>query len=202
MTFAIVPACGHSTRMGRPKLSLPLGDRTVIESVVSALRDGGAEHVLVVVGPHVPELIPLAAAAGAGVLALAEPTADMRETVVHGLAWAELYHHPRPDDWWLLTPADCAAFPPDVVRQLVGVAGGDTSDTVIVPLHEGRRGHPVLLRWHHAAGIRALAHGEGINLYLRRFAAETRELPVPHTGVVADMDTPQDYARISDGTFQ
>ena len=37
MRFAVVPACGHSTRMGRPKLALPLGDRTVIERVVAAL---------------------------------------------------------------------------------------------------------------------------------------------------------------------
>ena len=38
MTFAIVPACGHSTRMGRPKLALPFGERTVIEHIVAALH--------------------------------------------------------------------------------------------------------------------------------------------------------------------
>jgi len=26
MNFAVVPACGQSTRMGRPKLALPLGE--------------------------------------------------------------------------------------------------------------------------------------------------------------------------------
>ena len=66
--FALVPAAGFSRRMGRPKLGLPLGERTVLEHVVAALRQGGAEHVLVVVGPHVPELAPLAAAAVAEVL--------------------------------------------------------------------------------------------------------------------------------------
>src|SRR5207237_3552168 len=55
--LALIPAAGKSTRMGRPKLALPLGGRTVLEHVVAALRDAGVEHVLVVVGPHVPELV-------------------------------------------------------------------------------------------------------------------------------------------------
>ncbi len=34
MIFAVVPAAGRASRMGRPKLSLPLGGRTVLEHVV------------------------------------------------------------------------------------------------------------------------------------------------------------------------
>ena len=98
MAVAVVPACGQSTRMGRPKLALPLGDRSVIEYVVAALRGGGVERVLVVIGPHTPELDPLATAAGADVLALPEPTPDMRATVERGLAWIGERHRPVPDD--------------------------------------------------------------------------------------------------------
>ena len=194
MPFAIVPGCGHSTRMGRPKLALPLGDGTVIGRVVAARRGGGAEHVLVVVGPHAPELAPLAAAAGADVLALPEPTADMRATVERGLAWFEERHSPRPEDWWLLAPGDSPAITPAVVRQLLAAAD-DAS--VVVPTFDGRRGHPVLLRWSHVEGIRATPRDEGINAYLRRVAAETRELPVADRGVVIDLDTPEDYARLA-----
>ena len=38
MIYAVVPAAGRSSRMGRPKLSLPLGERTVLEQVILALR--------------------------------------------------------------------------------------------------------------------------------------------------------------------
>src|SRR5437764_15360285 len=87
--LAIIPAAGQSTRMGRPKLLLPLGGRTVLERVVAAVRQGGAGATVVVIGPHVPELVPLAEAAGAIPLRLAEPTPDMRATVEHGLRWLE-----------------------------------------------------------------------------------------------------------------
>src|SRR5947209_8433736 len=116
--FAVVPACGHSTRMGRAKLALPVGGRSVIEHVVAALHGGGVGQVLVVVGPHVPELVPLARGAGADVLALAGPTADMRATVMHGLDWAGGHLRPGPDAWWLLAPADYPAISAAVVGQL------------------------------------------------------------------------------------
>ena len=42
----------------------------------------------------------------AWVLVLPEETPDMRATVEAGLSWLEQQFHPRPDDAWLLVPAD------------------------------------------------------------------------------------------------
>ncbi len=95
MRFAVLPAAGKSSRMGRPKLSLPLGQRTILEHVVAALRQAHVEHVLVVLGPHVGELAPLARTAGAHVCQLAEQTTDMRATVEQGLHWLEERFQPR-----------------------------------------------------------------------------------------------------------
>src|SRR5580765_885312 len=188
MTFAVVPACGHSTRMGRPKLALPLGDRTVIEHIVATLHEGGVDHVLVVVGPHVPELVPLAQSGGASVLALPETTPDMRSTVEKGLAWLEERHHPESDDCWLLAPADHPGFAAAVVRQLLAA---NSTHSIVVPVHNCRRGHPTLFRWHHVAGIRVVSSVEGINSYLRLHSNETRELPVADAGVLDNLDTPE-----------
>jgi molybdenum cofactor cytidylyltransferase len=199
MTFALVPAAGHSTRMGRPKLTLPLGDRTVIEHVVAALRAGGVEHVVVVVGPHVADLEPLATAAGADVLSLAEPTPDMRATVEHGLRWIEDRLHSGPNDPWLLVPADHPVLSPGVVRQVV--AAGSAERPIVVPMHAGRRGHPTRFAWRHAAAIRALPPDQGINALLRGSAEEVHELPVADPTVLCDLDTPDDYQRLLAGRF-
>jgi CTP:molybdopterin cytidylyltransferase MocA len=196
ITFALLPAGGQSTRMGRPKLALPLGRHTVLEHAVAALRQGGAEHVLVVVGPHVPELAPLAAAAGAEVLPLTEPTADMRATVEQGLRCLEERFRPAPEAGWLLCPADHPALEPAVVRQLLEARRASPAHSIVVPTFAGRRGHPVLIAWQHVAGMRALPPGLGLNAYLRRQAAATLLLPVASPGVVCDLDTPEDYERL------
>ncbi len=195
MIFAVLPACGHSTRMGRPKLSLPLGDRTVIEHVVLALRAGGIERTVVVIGPHVPELAPLAVTAGADVLVLPAPTPDMRATVEAGLAYLEERYRPLPTDWWLLTPADHPILSPTVIHQLRAAALSRTH-SIIIPTHQGQRGHPTLIAWRHAAAVRALPPGRGINALLREHEGETLELDVTEPGILADLDTPEDYLRL------
>jgi len=119
MNFALIPAGGKSSRMGTPKLSLPLGDRSVLEHVIGRLQEATIEHVLVVVGAHVPELVPLAGKAGAEVLLLSADTPDMRATVEQGLLWLEERYQPGSDDHWLLVPADHPTLEAQSVRQLL-----------------------------------------------------------------------------------
>ena len=57
--WAILLAAGESTRMGRLKALLPWRGQTLLEHQVSALRDGGADRVIVVLGHRADELRPL-----------------------------------------------------------------------------------------------------------------------------------------------
>jgi molybdenum cofactor cytidylyltransferase len=196
MTFAVIPAAGHSVRMGRPKLRLPLGDRTVLEWVVSAFRKAGVEHVLVVLGPHVGELEPLAAQAGAEVCLLESTTPDMRTTVERGLNWLDQRFQPGSRDFWFLAPADHPTLEAEVVRQLLQAQREQPEYSIVVPTWEGKRGHPAYLAWSHVAGLRDHPRTEGLNTYLRRNADQTLELAVSNASILCDLDTPEDYERI------
>lgn len=196
MIAAIVPAAGRGTRMGRPKLALPVGGRPVIERVVTALREGGANPVVVVAGPHDPAVGPLARAAGAEVCELQAATPDMRATVEHGLRWLEEQYPPQPDDAWLLAPADFPLLDAAMIRRLCEAYRRGSAETILIPTHAGRRGHPALIAWQHVAGIRALPEGVGIDAYLREHPGETLAVPVTAAGVVTDLDTPDEYERL------
>ena len=194
--FALIPAAGQSRRMGRPKLALPLGDRTVLERVISAVRDSGVEQVLVVIGPATAFLRPLAEQAGASVHVLPEETPDMRATIQAGLAWIEEQHHPQLDDAWLLLPADHPTLTPEVVRALLAAADANPRQSIFLPTHAGQRGHPTLLRWRHAAALPTLPPGQGLNAHIRAHGNETLTLPWPSSEVLCDLDTPADYDRL------
>jgi molybdenum cofactor cytidylyltransferase len=196
MSYALIPAAGHSRRMGRPKLALPLGGRTVLEHVLAALRDAGVEHTLVVLGPHVAELGPIAAAAGADVQQLTTATPDMRATVEEGMRWLEERWQPRPEDCWLLVPADHPTLSGEVVHRLSAARQRNPGHSIFVPTHGSKRGHPTLLAWKHVAGIRAHPAGEGLNTYVRGRAGETVEVPVDDPAILWDLDTPADYERL------
>jgi molybdenum cofactor cytidylyltransferase len=82
-----------------------------------------------------------------------------------------------------------------VVRQLID-AVEKSNHSIFVPTHNDRRGHPTLLSWRHASGIRTIDAGSGINSYLRARSAEILEVPVNDPEVLADLDTPQDLERL------
>lgn len=179
--------------MGRPKLLLPLGGRTVLEHLLAALSGGGGDDCVVVVGPEAAELAAVAAGAGANVLRLAEQTADMRATCLQGLEWLRRRHQPQDTDGFLLVPADHPTLAAEVVKALVDTAGREPALSIVVPAYQGRRGHPVWIRWRHVAEIGALAAGEGLNRLIRRLSGSTREIDWASAEILRDLDTPEDY---------
>jgi molybdenum cofactor cytidylyltransferase len=194
-TFALIPAAGKSRRMGRPKLALPLGGRTVLERVLDAVRQAGVGPVLVVLGPHGADLQPPAAAAGAEVLLLPEETPDMRATVGHGLDWVERTWRPAAEDRWLLLPADHPTLDGRVVTELLRAQAGRPECGVAVPTYQGKRGHPTLIAWRHVDAIRALPADVGLNAFFRS-GVDVLEVPLADAAVLTDLDTPEEYERL------
>jgi len=196
MPFALIPAAGKSRRMGRPKITLPLGERTVLEHVISALQKAGIEHILVVLGAHVAHMSDLLHRAGARVLVPAEETHTMRATVEQGLTWLENRFHPKPSDSWFLVPADYPILEPAIVRKLVRKRQSNRHYSIFIPTYEGRRGHPALIGWKHVPLIRSSPSDIGLNVYLQRHKKKTLEVPVDSPTILWDLDTPEDYQRI------
>jgi molybdenum cofactor cytidylyltransferase len=196
MIFGLIPAGGVSTRMGRPKLSLQFRGRTVLECVLDALRLGGCDEPLVVLGPQAADLQPLASKGGAHVCVLPEQTPDMRATVEIGLRWLERHFQPGDGDAWLLAPADHPTLDADAVATVRRAFLTQSDKSIVVPTYHGKRGHPVLLGWKHVSGVRNHPAAEGLNTYLRRQEREVLELPVETAEVLTDLDTPEDYARL------
>jgi molybdenum cofactor cytidylyltransferase len=193
---AIVPAAGRSTRMGRPKLVLGLGSESVIQRVVRALGQGGADPVLVV-GPPVAEVgaIVLANHArveGAQVVHCPSPTPDMRATI--GVGIAALRETIAPPAGLLLVPGDSPGLNPELVARVVSRFRDDPS-RIVVPVCDQRRGHPLALPWELALTIAEMPDGQGVNALLDRHADRVIRLDVADPGAVADMDTPEDYRR-------
>ena len=196
MPYALIPAAGKSRRMGRPKVSLPLGGRIVLEHVIAALQEAGIDDILVVLGPQVAELAPLVQRSGARVLLPAVPTHTMRATVEQGLTWLENRFHPRSRDSWFLVPADYPILEPAIVRKLVRKRQTNRRYSIFIPTYQGRRGHPALIAWKHVAAIRALPPEIGLNVFLRSHPKQTLEVPVESPTILWDLDTPEDYRRI------
>jgi molybdenum cofactor cytidylyltransferase len=194
-SYAVIPAAGHSRRMGRPKLLLPLGDRTVMARLLAALDVPGIDARVVVVRKSDTELRDEVMRCGATVVSPDVDPPDMRSSVEAALAWIRDAFHPADDDAWLLAPADHPVLDRDMVAGLVATFAA-LHPRFLVPIFEGQRGHPLIARWDTVQDVFSLPHDVGLNHLLRSHAADVGELPANNAAVLCDLDTPDDYERL------
>ncbi len=201
MISAVVLAAGLSARMGRPKLLLPYGERTVVEQVVSILLSSPVDEVLVVTG-HEREAVELALT-GWPVLAVFNPNyaaGEMLSSVQVGLEAV------APDSQAaLLAIGDMPAIEAGVVARLVaayrnfpegsGPSGGSPDDYVYIPSYQMRAGHPVLVPHSYWPAILALPRGAALRSVWQAEGSRIHWVAVDTPSVLRDMDTPEDYER-------
>lgn len=191
---AVVPAAGLSRRMGRSKLTMPLGSGSVVSLVVGSLLHGGIDRALVVVRPPADldfeQLQRDARSAGAEILVCDPPPEDMRASVEHALK--SLEREELPPAGILLCPADCPGITPGLVRRVI-MEFRARPRSIIIPEHNGKRGHPVALPWELALSIHSLPPGTGVNALHARHPDRRFELSVGDPAIFDDLDTPEDY---------
>ena len=190
--FAVIPAAGLSRRMGRPKLTLPLGETTVIEHVLSAVDAPEIAARIITVRADDHALAELVTRAGATVLSPRYDPADMRESVEAGLGFVEEHYTPAKTDAWMLLPGDSVGLTRHAVSTLL-TAWRTCDADMLVPRWQDKGGHPTLFRWPLADVLRKLDGSLGVNALRKRPDVSVLEHHMTEPGVIQDMDTPADY---------
>jgi molybdenum cofactor cytidylyltransferase len=179
--------------MGRPKLLLPYGTSTIVGSLASALRAGGASPVVVVAAAGDTELQEWARGFGAMLAINPDPDRGMLSSIREGLAaLGGTDRLARRGEVVLVAPADLPALRPGTVAELLwrrAAAGAPLA----VPTFQGQRGHPLAIAPDLLPEIDTLDPAIGLKQLLERHAAAVLEIPVDDPGAVRDVDTPEDY---------
>ncbi len=185
---AILPAAGASRRMGRPKLLLPFGDSTLVGSVVAALRGGGVGKIVLVIASGDEDLRTWAEKAGVTLAVNPDPDRGMLSSIQEGVAALD-----RTDVLLLVTPADLPNLRAETVALLIERMR-ETGAPLGLPVHHGKRGHPLAIAPALIPEIGTLDLAVGLKQLRDRHEAELLEVEVGDAGVVEDVDTPEDYA--------
>lgn len=91
---------------------------------------------------------------------------------------------------WLVLPGDLPLVAPESLR---AVAQALQHASVVLPFHQGVRGHPVGFGREHGPALQALTGSEGAAAIVR--AAQPLKLALDDEGIVTDIDTLADLAR-------
>lgn len=190
MISGLVLAAGESQRMGQPKLLLPFGRGTVIETIFRQIKASKLEHALVVVSPQDKIITELARNFSLSVAINPHPEKGMLSSIICGLD-----HLPSETEAVIIILGDQPAISSSVINLLI-VSYRVKMKGIIVPVYQGKRGHPVLIDLKYRQEISQLNPEIGLRALLRQNAADVLEIPVTEVGVVLDIDTPEDYLRL------
>jgi molybdenum cofactor cytidylyltransferase len=185
---AIILAAGRSERMGAFKPLLPFGSRTVVESCIDNLRDGGAQPVIVVIGQD-SRAESLRADLDEYEVIFAvnpDPRSEMGASIASGVRAL-----PDSAKAVLINPVDHAAVPGEVVRALIDE--WKNGARLVKPTWKQRGGHPVLVDLDFREELLRLDPERGLKAFFDVHLDHVRRLAVDSNYIARDMDTWDDY---------
>jgi molybdenum cofactor cytidylyltransferase len=196
MVSAIVLAAGESKRMDRKKELLPIAGEPMIRVVVTKLLEcRKIDEVIVVLGHLANEV-------GS---ALAGVTDDRLELIGNqrhkeGMG-TSLAQGARACSWGtdaiVVALADAPFFRVGDLDRLIDeqAEGGG----IVVPVFEGRRGHPVVFDSAFRQELEELTGDTGARRVLERSEEGVRGVELDDDGFLVDVDDPDDYVAVRDG---
>ena len=188
MIAGLILAAGESSRMGTDKALLPYCGRTFLEHIVAQLRLAGVTRIVVVLGHHAGEIEQAVGFGDAQVVVNPDYRRGQTSSLQAGLEALAA----EPVDAVLLCLVDHPAVEASTIGKLLD-AFRDSSAPVVIPTHQGRRGHPVLISRQLFEELRSLGASEGANTAIRNHQAATAFVEVDDPGILTDIDDPESY---------
>lgn len=187
MIWAVVLAAGESRRMGRPKMLLPYGEKTILESVLDTIRKTPVDGTLVVLGAGRDEISRLLENYPVRTVYNPAYRKGMLSSVQAGFAAL-----PKEAAAGVVFLGDQPFVSQDVVARLCE-ASLRAPRSIVLPVFGGRRGHPVLIPSEFWGEIPSLSPEVGLRELMRRHVQDILEVVVEEDNILSDIDDPETY---------
>ena len=187
----LVLAAGKSSRMGRDKALLPFRGSTFLEAILGVLHGAGLVRIAVVLGHHAGLIERSADLSGVEVVYNPDYEQGQTSSLQAGLRALE-----RPDlEAVLLALVDHPAISEETVQTLIAEFL-ESHAPVVIPTHEGRRGHPLIIARKLFEPLLDLSLDQGANSIVRDYRESTLFVEVEDPGILLDVDEPESLAAL------
>lgn len=185
--WAIILAAGSSSRMGSQKLLLPYGENTIIETVVDHVLNSEVSQVVVVLGADHEKVRQTLGQRPVKFCHNKDHDQGMLSSVICGLRAL-----PEDAGTALIYLGDQPGIPPAVTNAVIE-AYNEELFGIVIPVHNYRRGHPLLVDLKYHREIENLDLEEGLRALRHHFPQDVLEVEVDEPGILVDIDTREDY---------
>ena len=187
MVVAVVLAAGSSARMGRPKLTLEVEGKPMLEKVLRTLRETKVEGVVVVLGADEPEVRKGAGFSGEKVIVNHRHQEGMSSSLKLAIRSVG-----RGTGAVMVVLGDMPLLSAETVDLLID-AYDASRPKAAVPICSGRRGNPVILDRSLFPQVMNLRGDVGAKSVIAENEGAVLEVAVEDRGVLVDVDDPAGY---------
>jgi molybdenum cofactor cytidylyltransferase len=187
---AFILAAGFSSRMETFKPFLPLDGSLMIERTIASFLRAGLNDVRVVIGYRAGELIPVLIRLGVRPIVNKDYPSGMYSSIQAGVQTLK-----KEDVAFFLLPGDIPLIRPETLSEMVLVFWQEDAG-ILYPTFKGRRGHPPLISARYRDLILSMKPPGGLRSVLANHERDAIEIEADDSGILIDLDTPQDYRRI------
>ena len=189
---AIILAAGQSRRMGAAnKLILPWKGGTLVERMVRTTLASRVTETIVVLGHQAETVGTVLARFKVGLVVNRSHTEGLTSSIQTGIRAVS------PDSaGFLIIPADMPALRADHIDSIIGeFQSTEAKDplAIVVPVHQGQRGNPVLFSSGYRSDILSHPHPEGCRDIVQAHSHHVRSVEMSDCGILQDIDTADEY---------
>lgn len=191
---AILLGAGEAKRMGKDKLSLPWGKKTILEHCLQTLLRSRVKEVVLVVKDGREEIAHRLSKMRVKVVVNPYYKKGMSTSIRCGLKALD----PK-SGGILIALGDQPFIKTRTINALIG-AFGRAEGKIIVPSFRGRRGHPVIFHRKYEEELLRLRGDAGGKTIMMKHPEDVRIIPVKSEGVIRDIDIREDYLSLFPST--
>jgi len=189
MIWAMILAAGESKRMGKPKLLLPFGGKTIIETVIKSVIQSKVEGVLVVLGSDCEKIKEKIKNFSLKITVNPDFQSGMLSSVQKGFQAL-----PKNAQAVLVILGDQPSISTAVINKIIN-AYKKTGKGIVLPVYRKNRGHPVLIDVKYREEVEKLSPDLGLRGTVYSHPEDILEIEVDTSNIVRDIDDEVDYKR-------
>jgi molybdenum cofactor cytidylyltransferase len=191
MICGIILAAGEGKRMGKVKLTLPLGDKQLIEWVLQAVKLAPLDKYFLVVRPEDKEMIKIGESWGAEIVLNPEYRSGMSSSIRKALYQisSEVV-----EGIFILLGDQPLINPSLIYKMLKAFTPGKRE--IVVPFYKDKQGNPVLFDNYWRDELLELSGDVGGRSLLKANPENIKRVKISDRAVIEDINSEEDYFRI------
>ena len=191
MIYGIILAAGEGKRMGKVKLTLPLGDKQLIEWVLQAAKLTPLDKYFLVVRPEDKEMIKTGEKWGAEIVLNAEYRSGMSSSIkkaLHQISSEELVG-------FFVLLGDQPLINPSILFKMLLAFTPDKKE-IVVPFYKDRQGNPVFFDGYWKDELMKLSGDAGGRNLIKAHPERIKRFKISDESILLDIDREEDYEKM------